>query len=105
MAGWTSLSNSIWCAVSCRSREATAGGGLFEADAGNEFLKVFGAAEQLNFDAQVVHGNVTAFHPGQADGVFFGGDDGVGAPVAAVVDEVQNFLLGVAVVVGVAFLC
>lgn len=63
-------------------------------------MKILYAAQQFDFHPQEINRNIHPLDFGQAHGVLFGGDDGAGAMVAGLVDQVNNFLLGVAVMVG-----
>jgi len=74
-----------------------------ETDFSDAILKVVGAADNLDFDAHEINRQVAPVNFGEAHGVFLGGDDGVGLAFLAAVDDVENFLLGEAVMIGKAF--
>src|ERR1035438_274635 len=70
-----------------------------EADFAHAILEVVGPAEDLDLDAHEVDRQVTAVNLGEADGVLLRGDDRLGLLLLAAVDDVEDFLLGKAVVV------
>lgn len=79
------------------------GGLIAKADFFDALVETGGTGDDFYFHAEVVNIDVTAVQLGEADGIFLCGDDEFGAPVLAAVDDVQDFLLGVAVMVGKAF--
>ena len=66
-------------------------------------MEVIGPSKDFDFYAHEVDGEVTAVDFRKADGVFLGGDDGLGLAFLAAVNGVKDFLLGEAMVVGEAF--
>jgi hypothetical protein len=66
-------------------------------------IKVPGAAQDFDFHAHEINGQIAAVQLGEADGVFLGGDDDMGLAFYAAIDGVEDFLLGEAVVIGEAF--
>ena len=71
-----------------------------EADAGNALVETFLTAEDVDLDTQIIQRHVAAVESGDAHGIFFGGDDHIGAGGFGLIYEVDDLLLGIAVVVG-----
>src|SRR5260221_3811292 len=72
------------------------------ADFSDGVIEVLRACNDFDFDAQEQNRNVAAVDFGETNGVLFGGEDGGGAALEAAVDHVDDFLLRVTVMVGVA---
>ena len=66
-------------------------------------MEILGAGENTDFDAHEVNGQIAAVEFRESDGVFLGGDDALGLSFLAAVDGVEDFLLGVTVMIGEAF--
>src|SRR5580658_93635 len=75
---------------------------LSVTDFGDCVIKVLRAGDDADFHPQVVNGNVAAVNLRKAHGVFFCREDRGRAVLEAAVDHVDDLLLGVAMVVGVA---
>ena len=74
---------------------------FYETYPRNALLETFAAAQDVDLDAQKVEGHVAPVQLGDPDRVLFGGDDHFGPGGLGLIDEVDDLLLGVAVVVGV----
>ena len=66
-------------------------------------VKVFGPAEDFDFHAHEIDGQVAPVDFREAHGVLLSGDDGVRLAFFAAVDDVQHLLLAEPVMVGEAF--
>ena len=75
---------------------------LTKTDFLDAVVKVLGAAEDFDFDAHEVNGQIAPVDFREAHGVFLCGDDGVRLALFAAVDDVEHFLLAEAVMVGKA---
>ena len=70
------------------------------ADLGDAAVEDILAVEDLDFDAEEIDGDVGIFEDGEADGIFFGGDEGKAATGAGAGEGVFDFRNGEAVVMG-----
>src|SRR3954463_2542897 len=82
------------------SRGASA---LAETDLADAVVEVGGAFEDFDFDAHEENAEVASIQFGETDRVFLSRDDQVGLAFLAAVDDVENFLLRKAVMIGEAF--
>ena len=73
---------------------------LSEADFADAILKVFGAAEDFDFDAHEINRQIAPIDFGKAHGVLLRGDDSFGKFFFAAIDGFDDFELGEAMVVG-----
>jgi hypothetical protein len=71
-----------------------------KANLPHTILEVRRATEDFDFHAHKKHRQIPAIDLGEPNGIFLGGDDGLGLALFAPVDDVENFLLGEPVVIG-----
>jgi hypothetical protein len=74
-----------------------------ETDFADAILKVAGAADDFYFDADEINRQIAPVNFRETHGVLLRGDDDFGLPLFCAIDDVQNFLLREAVMVGEAF--
>jgi hypothetical protein len=74
-----------------------------QTDFAHAIVKVLRAAEDFDFHAHEIDRQVAAVNFREAHGVLLGGDDEFRLPFLGAVDDVEDFLLGEAVVVGEPF--
>jgi len=74
-----------------------------EADTGDGGVEIMVTAEDFNFEAEIINGDGRSQVRGEADGVFFGGDDNIGLGADGAAKESFHFLRGEAVMVEEAF--
>src|ERR1051326_1604058 len=72
-----------------------------ETNSVDGIVKVFGALDDLDFDAEEINGDVYPVELGETHGIFFRGNDRLGLTFLAAIDHVQQFLLRVSMVIGV----
>ena len=82
-----------------QATEAVNPDGLYKTNSGDALIEVFLSAEDIDFDAEELNINIAAIEARHADGVFFSRDDEFGACCFCIVDEVDEFLLTVAMVI------
>src|SRR5208282_1318983 len=99
MAGMLMTESPIQLAARTRMRGVWV---LAMADFADGIVKVLCATDNADLDSKVIDGNIATVDLGKADGVLFRGQDGRGTAFETAVDHVDDFLLRVAVGVGVA---
>ena len=73
---------------------------LHETDSGNALVKTFTAAQDVDLDPKVVKRHVATVQLRNPDRILLGGHDELRPRRLRLIDEIDDLLLGLAVVVG-----
>ena len=72
------------------------------ADPGDSIIEILGSINDANLHAEKINWNIAPIDFWESDGIFFGRQNRFGAAAKAAIDHVEDFLLGVPVMVGIA---
>jgi hypothetical protein len=76
---------------------------LMETDLMHTFPEIFGATQNFNFHPHEINRQVPSVQFGESDRIFLSGEDDFSLADFAAVDDIENLLLGEAVMVCEAF--